>query len=89
MRAQPPGQRHPLGAHVSGEPVAVRQHPLRGARGPPNVAHRGAGHPLLTDINRDPLSADVVLQDPAAYETDMTVPLTLTFRHWWGPGRML
>ncbi len=41
----------------------------------------GLAIPAHGSITLTPLSADVVLQDPAAYETDMTVPLTLTFRH--------
>ncbi len=41
----------------------------------------GLAIPAHGSITLTPLSADVVLQHPAAYETDMTVPLTLIFRH--------
>jgi len=54
--------------------------------GPPGSRdHRpvvaGLAIPAHGSITLSPLSADVVLVDPARYETDMTVPLTLTFRH--------
>ncbi len=53
----------------------------------PSSAHGArpvvAGLPLRAhgSITLSPLGADVVLLDPVRYETDMTVPLTLTFRH--------
>jgi copper(I)-binding protein len=37
--------------------------------------------PAYGRITLSPLGADVVLLDPVGYEADMTVPLTLTFRH--------
>ena len=37
--------------------------------------------PAHGSITLSPLSDDVVLLDPAPYESDMTVPLTLVFRH--------
>jgi copper(I)-binding protein len=37
--------------------------------------------PAHGSITLTPFGEDVVLMDPARYETDMTVPLTLTFRH--------
>ena len=49
----------------------------RGAR--PTVA--GLPIPAHGSITLSPLSDDVVLVDPARYESDMTVPLTLVFRH--------
>jgi copper(I)-binding protein len=37
--------------------------------------------PAHATLNLTPLSDDIVLQDPAPYENQATVPLTLTFRH--------
>ena len=37
--------------------------------------------PAHGSITLSPLSDDAVLLDPAPYESDMTVPLTLVFRH--------
>ena len=37
--------------------------------------------PAHSSITLSPLSDDVVLVDPAPYESDMTVPLILVFRH--------
>jgi copper(I)-binding protein len=48
-----------------------------GAR--PTVA--GLPIPAHGSITLSPLSNDVVLVDPGPYESDMTVPLTLVFRH--------
>lgn len=53
--------------------------------GPPRP---GGGRPVLRDIaipaggsvTLTPFGDDVVLRDPALYEADMTVPLTLVFR---------
>jgi copper(I)-binding protein len=56
---------------------------LTGPPGPggarPVVA--GLAIPAHGSITLTPFSQDVVLVDPLRYETDMTVPLTLTFRH--------
>jgi copper(I)-binding protein len=41
----------------------------------------GLAIPAHGSITLSPLTEDVVLLDPEPYETDMTVPLTLTFRH--------
>jgi copper(I)-binding protein len=49
----------------------------RGAR--PTVA--GLPIPAHGSITLSPLSDDVVLVDPTPYESDMTVPLALVFRH--------
>jgi len=48
-----------------------------GAR--PTVA--GLPIPAHGSITLSPLSDDVVLVDPTPYESDMTVPLALVFRH--------
>ncbi len=54
--------------------------------GPPGSRGRrpvvaGLAIPAHGSITLSPLGADVILLDPRQYETDMTVPLTLTFRH--------
>ena len=63
-------------------PVA-RRVILTGPPGPrgtrPTVA--GLAIPAHGSITLSPLSDDAVLVDPARYESDMTVPLTLVFRH--------
>ncbi|HTT50476.1 MAG TPA: copper chaperone PCu(A)C [Streptosporangiaceae bacterium] len=63
-------------------PIA-RQVILTGPPGPrgerPTVARLPV--PAHSSITLSPLSDDVVLVDPAPYESDMTVPLTLVFRH--------
>ena len=41
----------------------------------------GLAIPAHGSITLSPLSDDVVLIDPAPYESEMTVPLTLVFRH--------
>ena len=63
-------------------PVA-RHVVLTGPPGPhgtrPIVA--GLAIPAHGSITLSPLSDDVVLLNPAPYESDMTIPLTLVFRH--------
>jgi len=56
---------------------------LAGPPGPHGARHTLAGLaiPAHRSITLTPLGADVVLLDPARYETDMTVPLTLIFRN--------
>ena len=63
-------------------PVARRVIQL-GPAGPSGTRPVVTGLPLPGHgrITLSPLGADVVLLDPVRYETDMTVPLTLTFRH--------
>ncbi len=65
--------RTPISSHVI----------LAGPPGPHGVRPVVAGLavPAHSSITLSPLGADVVLLDPVRYETDMTVPLTLTFRH--------
>jgi copper(I)-binding protein len=77
--------------NLSGTPdelVAVRspiaRHVLLTERaGPdaPRIAVAGLAIPAHGTLSLSPFGADVVLQDPAPFETSATVPLTLTFRH--------
>jgi copper(I)-binding protein len=56
---------------------------LTGPPGPRGTRRTVAGLaiPAHGSITLSPLSDDVVLLDPAPYESDMVVPLTLVFRH--------
>jgi len=64
--------------------TAIARHVvLTGPPGPRGVRRTVAGLaiPAHGSITLSPLSDDVVLLDPAPYESDMTVPLTLVFQH--------
>ena len=63
-------------------PVA-RQVVLTIRSGPdaPRVAVGGLAIPAQGTLTLSPFGDDVVLRDPAPFETASTVPLTLTFRH--------
>lgn len=77
--------------NLSGEPdelVSVRTPLARRVllTGPPGSGGRRPvvarlAIPAHGSLTLTPLSADAVLEDPVRYETDMTVPLTLTFAH--------
>ena len=91
------GQRHPCSAYLPHHPQSQRRARRTGvgphSARPPGAPHRAAGirgHrpvvgrlaiPAHGSLTLTPLSADAVLEDPVRYETDMTVPLTLTFAH--------
>jgi copper(I)-binding protein len=47
----------------------------------PRIAFAGLAIPAHGTLSLSPFGADVVLRDPAPFETRGTVPLTLTFRH--------
>ncbi|HYB87308.1 MAG TPA: copper chaperone PCu(A)C [Streptosporangiaceae bacterium] len=68
---------------LSAQTPVARRVILIGPGGPHGTRPVVTGLPLPAHgrITLSPLGADVVLLDPARYETDMTVPLTLTFRH--------
>jgi copper(I)-binding protein len=65
--------RSPIASHV----VLTRPPGPRGTR--PTLP--ALAIPAHGSVTLSPLSEDVVLLDPGPYETNMTVPLTLTFRH--------
>jgi len=77
--------------NLSGSPdelVAVRS-PIAGQAvltersGPadPRVVVSDLAIPAHGTLTLSPFGADIVLQDPVPFETDSSVPLTLTFRH--------
>jgi copper(I)-binding protein len=77
--------------NLSGTPdelIAVRSPLARHAEltarsGPaaPRIAVSGIAIPAHGTLTLTPFGDDVVLQDPAPFETRQSVPLTLTFRH--------
>lgn len=66
-----------VGSPVSSHVVLAGPPGPRGAR--PVV--RGITIPARGSVTLTPFSVDVVLMNPVRYEADMTVPLTLIFRH--------
>ncbi len=56
---------------------------LRRRSGPqdPGSVVTGLKIPAGSSVTLTPFGNDVVLEDPSPFETDTTVPLTLTFRH--------
>jgi copper(I)-binding protein len=65
--------RSPLARHVD---LAERSGPDA-----PRIAVSGIAIPAHGTLTLTPFGDDVVLQDPAPFETRHSVPLTLTFRH--------
>ena len=54
---------------------------VRNGPAAPRVVVSSLAIPAHGTLNLNPFGDDVVLQDPAPFETSATVPLTLTFRH--------
>ena len=65
--------RSPLARHVE---LTARSGP-----GAPRTAVSGIAIPAHGTLTLTPFGDDVVLQDPAPFETRQSVPLTVTFRH--------
>jgi copper(I)-binding protein len=67
------GVRSPLARHAG---LTARSGPAA-----PRTAASGIAIPGHGTLTLTPFGDDVVLQDPAPFETRQSVPLTLTFRH--------